>query len=131
MKRVVAVAIVLSLSGLISVARADDKKGPTGTWTWEAPGQNGQTRKVTLKLKVEGDKVTGSMPGRNNQETKIDDGTFKDGTIKFTVTRERNGNKSVTSYSGKVDGDTLKLTIESERNGEKQKRDVEAKRSGD
>jgi hypothetical protein len=128
MKRIVAVAIVLSLSGLMGVARADDKKGPTGTWKWEIE-RNGNKVPVTLKLKAEGDKLTGSMPGRNNQETKIEDGTFKDGAVTFKVTRERNGNKTVTKYTGKIDGDTMKLKIE--REGGNQPTEVEAKRSGD
>jgi hypothetical protein len=130
---VIAAAVVLGLSGLVGIARADDKKknDATGTWTWEAPGQGGQTRKVTLKLKVEGDKLTGSMPGRNNQETKIEDGTFKDGAVSFKITRERNGNKTTTTYTGKVEGDVLKMKAETERDGQKQSRDIEAKRSGD
>lgn len=132
MKRLVAVAIVLSITGLVGVAQADDKKNdPTGTWTWEVERQ-GNKIKQTLKLKAEGEKLTGSMPGRNNQETKIDDGgTFKDGKVAFSITRERQGNKFVTKYSGKVDGDTLKLKAEREVNGETRSNDIEAKRSKD
>ena len=127
MKRLVAVAIVLSLSGLAGVARAEDKKDASGTWKWEVERQ-GQKREVTLKLKVEGDKLTGTMPGRQNTETKIEDGTYKDGTVSFKVTRERDGNKVVIKYTGKVEGDTLKLKVEPEGG---QARDIEAKRAKD
>jgi len=131
MRQVITIAIVLGLSGMVGVARADDKKNsPTGTWKWEVE-RNGQKIAQTLKLKADGEKLTGSMPGRQNQETMIEDGTFKDGKVSFKITRERNGNKFTTSYTGTVEGDTLKLKAESERNGQKQTRDIEAKRSGD
>ena len=61
-------------------------------------------------------------------ETKIEDATVKDGKVSFTVTRERNGNKIVQKFSGKLEGDTLKLKIE--REGQ-EAREVEAKRAAD
>jgi hypothetical protein len=117
-----AVAIVSLV--LVDTATAAD---PTGTWKWSVTF-NDQTREQTLKLKLEGDKLTGSMVGRNNQETAIGDATFKDDTVSFTVTRERDGNKFVTKYTGKVEGDTIKGKSESERNGQKQEREWNAKR---
>jgi hypothetical protein len=128
MRRVLPAVVVVLIAGLLGVARAEDKANPTGTWTWTVKTNNGE-RTVTLKLKLDGDKLTGTMPGRNNQETKIEDGSFKDGEVSFKVTRERNGQKSTTAYKGKITGDTLKGTIESERNGEKQTREFEAKRT--
>jgi hypothetical protein len=112
------------------MARAADKPDPNGTWKWTVE-MNGQKRDVTLKLKLEKDKLTGTMPGRNNQETAIEDGTFKDGEISFSVTRDRMGTKVKTKYTGKIDGDTLKGKMEFERNGEKMTREFEAQRSKD
>jgi hypothetical protein len=111
-------------------AQADDKKNdPTGTWTWTVPGRDGQTRTATLKLKLEGEKLTGSMSGRNNSETAIEDATIKGEDISFKVTREgQNGNKMTTKYAGKISGDSIKGKMEFERNGESQSRDWEAKR---
>ena len=86
---------------------------------------------MTLKLKLDGDKLTGAMVGQNGQETAIEDGQFKDGEVSFKVTRERQGNKITTKYAGKVSGDTIKGKIESERNGQPQSRDWEAKRAKD
>jgi hypothetical protein len=88
-----------------------------------------QKREQTLKLKYEGGKLSGALLGRNDMETKIEDASFKDGLIKFTVTRERGDMKFVTKYSGKLMGDTIKGTIESERGGETRKQEWEAKRS--
>ena len=112
------------------VARAaDDKKSPLeGTWKWTVQGQNNQSFEQTMKLKMEGEKVTGVIIGRNNTETKIDDATFKDGVLAFSVTRERNGNKFTSKYNGKVEGDTIKGKIETERDGQTNSRDWEAKR---
>ncbi|MBS0201838.1 MAG: hypothetical protein JSS49_03000 [Planctomycetes bacterium] len=117
----------LAVLGLVSQVQAADKPDPTGTWKWSVKF-NDQDREFTLKLKLDGDKLTGSMPGRNNTETNIEDATFKDGEIKFSVTRERNNNKFTTKYTGKLEGDTIKGKTESERNGQTQSRDWEAKR---
>jgi len=130
MKRFVFAAVVVVLAGQIGMARAADKPDPNGTWKWTVE-MNGQKRENTLKLKLDGDKLTGSMPGRNNQDTAIEDGKFKDGEVSFSVTRERNGQKFTQKYTGKIDGDTLKGKIEFERNGEKMTREFEAKRSKD
>ncbi|MEO2089072.1 MAG: hypothetical protein ABGY75_06195 [Gemmataceae bacterium] len=123
MRTLLAIGLVGLLAGFAGAA--DKKNDPTGTWKWETE-RNGMKRTSTLKLKLDGDKLTGSIPGRQNMETKIEDGTFKDGEVAFTVTREMNGNKIVTKYKGKVDGDTMKLTIE--REGGQGKQEVEAKK---
>jgi hypothetical protein len=126
MRKMVTAAVVMALIGLVAAARAADKPNPTGTWKWSVTFNN-QTRDLTLKLKLEGDKLTGAMV-RGDQETAIEDATFKDGEIAFKVTRERNGQKFTSKYSGKLDGDTIKGKIESERNGQTRSRDWEAKR---
>ena len=117
-----------------AVVQAQDKKAdPTGTWTWTTPGRNGgPDRKSTLKLKVEGDKLTGTLaaPGRGGQsnDSAIADGKLKGDEISFTVTREFGGNKITAKYNGKISGDSIKGKIETERNGQTNSRDWEAKR---
>lgn len=112
------------------IARGEDKAADaTGTWKWSFTTQNGQTRETTLKLKQDGDKLTGTITGRNNQENKIEDGMVKDGEVSFKVTREFNGNTFVIKYHGKLSGDSIKGKSEFERNGETQSRDWEAKRA--
>ncbi len=126
MRTLLAIGMVGLLAGFAGAA--DEKKNdPTGTWKWEA-GMGDMKRTVTLKLKLDKDKLTGSMPGRNNMETEISDGTFKDGEVAFSVTRERQGTKVTTKYKGKVDGDTLKMTGETEVDGQKREQKIEAKR---
>ncbi len=130
MRRFFAAALVVTLAGSVGALRADDKANPNGTWKWTAMRGN-QARESTLKLKLDGDKLTGAMIGQNGQETPIEDGQFKGGEVSFKVTRERQGNKITTKYTGKVSGDTIKGKIESERNGQPQSRDWEAKRAKD
>ena len=131
MRALALAAFVLGSVGLAGAAAAQGKDDPTGTWKWETMFKD-QKREQTLKLKLEGDKLTGTMPGRKEgQETKIEDGKFKDGELSFTVTRERGDQKFVTKYKGKLTGDTIKGTIESSFEGKDQKRDWEAKRVKD
>ena len=128
MKRFVAAALVLALAGLASMAQAEDKPNPTGTWKWTV-NFGGEEREITLKLKLDGEKLTGTITGRDDKETAIEDGKYKDGEVSFKVTRERDGNKFTIKYSGKVTGDTLKGKSEFEINGEARSRDFEAKRA--
>lgn len=120
-----AVCLLLTLAATVN---AEDKKAdPTGTWKWSFTGQNGQTRETTLKLKLEGDKLTGTVSGRNN-DTAIENAKIKGDEISFSVTREFNGNKMTAKYNGKLSGDSIKGKIETEREGETRSRDWEAKR---
>jgi hypothetical protein len=128
MNRFLMTALVLGSASLVAVARAEDKPNPTGTWKWSVTFGD-QTREMTLKLKLDGDKLTGSMVGRNNQEIPIEDAKYADGEISFKVVRERNGMKFTTMYKGKVSGDTIKGKSSFERDGQTQERDWEAKRA--
>ena len=86
---------------------------PTGTWKWTATNpNNNQSRDVILKLKLDGETLSGSVPGPNNSQINIENATFKDGKVAFTVTRERNNEKVTQKFSGKLDGDTITGTIE-------------------
>ncbi len=98
----------------------------TGTWKWTVE-RNGQTIEQTLKLKQDGEKLTGTI-SRQDNETAIEEGKVSGDTVTFKVTREFNGNKIVFSYEGKLKDDAIKGTTKFERNGEAQSRDWEAKR---
>lgn len=127
MKKYAAAAFLV---GLFGIAYAAD---PTGTWTWKTKfGKDGKEAEQTLKLKLEGDKLTGILSGGRGGkgDTKIEDGTFKNDEISFTVTREFKDMKFVTKYSGKVTDDTIKGETVSERDGKEIKREWEAKRAG-
>jgi len=124
MKHLVTVALALAFVGFVSTARAADD--PTGTWKWSVTFGD-KTIDASLKLKLEGDKLTGAYVGRN-METPIENASFKDGKVSFTVTREFGGNKFTTKYDGTLSGDTITGKSEFERDGQKQSRDWIAKR---
>jgi hypothetical protein len=128
MRRLTLVAAAVALVGLAAAARAEDKANPTGTWKWTV-NFGGNERELAVKLKLDGGKLTGNFVGADGKETPIEDGKYKDGEVSFKITRERDGNKFVIKFSGKVSGDTIKGKSEFDRNGETQSRDWEAKRS--
>ncbi len=102
LKRAVVVAAVIAVAGSAAWAAED----PSGTWKWSVE-RNGQKFESTLKLKLEGEKLSGTITGRNNTESAVEEATFKDNEVKFSVSRERNGQKTTTKYSGKLAGDTI------------------------
>jgi hypothetical protein len=126
MKRVAAVVCVLAVVGL---ARAEEKPNPTGTWKYTAD-VNGQSIDVTIKLKLDGDKLTGTV-GVADTETKIEDAKYKDGEVSFTAKPEFNGNKVTIKYKGTIKGDTFKGKREIDRDGQTMTREFEAKRAKD
>jgi hypothetical protein len=123
MNRFVTAAALLAGVGIVSVALGAED--PTGTWTSSVMlGKKSQD--VTIKLKLEGDKLTGTVGGRG--EAAISDGTFKDDKVSFSVTSERKGQKLTQKYTGTVSGDTIKGKIETDRGGKSRSTDWEAKR---
>ena len=100
----------------------------TGTWKWSVE-RNGQTFATTLKLKQAGEKLTGTITGRQGSETEIEEGKVVGDTVSFKVTREFNGNKIVMGYEGKLSGDTIKGKAEVHRGDDTMTRDWEAKRA--
>ena len=125
---------VLSLT--VAEVRAADKV--TGTWSWAQqrrggaggaePAADAPVRKTTLKLKADGEKLTGTiaqpMGGRGGgggaapAPVEISDGKVKGDEVSFSVKREFNGNAMVMKYNGKVEGDKITGKIEAPgRNG--------------
>ncbi|QEL20861.1 lipocalin/fatty acid-binding family protein [Limnoglobus roseus] len=118
-------ALVLGLTGLV---HADDKKtDPTGTWKWTVE-RNGQKTERSVKLELKDGKLTGTSPTPDGKETKLEDGTFKDGDVTFTIHRENNGQKMTIKYKGKIEGDSFKGTAEVDAGGETRKVEFDAKR---
>jgi hypothetical protein len=118
------------LGGLTASVGAEDKAASaSGTWKGTLMRPDGQTNEFTLKLKQDGNKLTGvHIGGPNNQEGPINEGTIKDGTLSFNVTRERDGQKITLKYGGKLAGDAIKGKIDVNFNGQEFTLDWEAKR---
>jgi hypothetical protein len=125
MKRLIALAVIVAVIGVARIATAADA---TGTWKWTTTF-NGQSRESTLKLKQEGDKLSGVyVGGQSNTETPIEDAKISGDTVSFKVTRERNGQKFTTKYSGALKDDTITGKSERERDGQTQSSEWVAKR---
>ena len=126
------IAVALGIGG--SDARAQ-KADPSGTWTWTLPARPNSTqlRKITLVVKVKGDKVTGTLshlgPRGDTVSEDIQDGKIKGSTLSFHVSREQHGDTIVTNYKMKIAADALTGTSEFVRNGDQQSVPVLFKRT--
>ena len=95
----------------------------SGKWTFEQAGRQGGTpRQVTITLKADGAKLTGSVPGMGRggadvPPSDITDGKVEGNKVSFSVTREFNGNKITQEYKGTVAGSDLKLNVTGGRGG--------------
>lgn len=117
--------ILAGLTATVAVWAAD----ASGKWTAEMPGRDGNPMTMTMNLKADGDKLTGTVSGRRG-ETPISDGKVEGDTVSFDVVREFNGNKMTTNYTGKLDGDTIHFTIKMQGGmGDGQERKLDAKRA--
>jgi hypothetical protein len=123
--------LLASLLSAPTALLADHHEGgdPTGTWTWTRPGRDGNEVTSTLKLKADGDKLTGKISGWNNTENDISNGKVKGNEISFDVAREFNGNSMTIQYAGKIEGDSLTGDITVSRDGQERTREWTAKRA--
>src|SRR3954469_11724274 len=125
MKRHAIAMAVLALIAFVGVVSAVED--PTGTWK-STMMLGKKTQEVTIKLKLEGDKLTGTIGGgQANREAAISNGTFKDDKFSFSVIREQKGEKLTQKYTGTVGGDTIKGKVNTERGGKSRSTDWEAK----
>src|SRR6266705_1250303 len=107
-----------------------------GTWKWTFTMPDGGLVTPRLKLKRDGDQLTGTsrfqagietpitlkqegakLTGktrtrRAGTDTEIQHGKFKDGEISFQVERKRDGEKFVSRYYGKISGDKIQGKME-------------------
>jgi hypothetical protein len=126
MKRLASAMAFSAIFTLVSAVSAVEN--PAGNWKSTIMlGKKSQD--VTIKLKLEGDKLTGTVGGgQGNREAAISDGTFKDDKVSFSVVREQKGEKLTQKYTGTVSGDSIKGKIETERGGKSRSTDWEATR---
>ncbi|MCC6538985.1 MAG: hypothetical protein IT162_15630 [Bryobacterales bacterium] len=93
----------------------------SGKWTAQVPGRNGQSRDVTITLKADGGKLTGTMDdGRASNA--ITDGSVDGGAVTFSVETQR-GKRT---YKGTMSGDN---EIKFKREGGQNAQEFTAKRA--
>jgi hypothetical protein len=98
--------LVWALAGATVLLAAD----PTGTWTGDQPGPNGNTYPITFKLKVDGEKLTGTMGG-DQFEQPIQNGEVHGDDIAFTVHLDF-GDGIDLKYTGKVGADKIDFKVQ-------------------
>jgi hypothetical protein len=100
----------------------------SGNWNTALILNDGNRIEGMLKLKQDGDKLTGAAV-RNESETPIQDGKIAGDEISFNVIRERDGRKVTAKYKGKITGDSVKGKVESDWSGDWQTLDWEGTRA--
>ena len=108
--------LFLSIGVLLAVTSFVLAADLNGKWVAQVPGRDGQTRETTFNFKVEGEKLTGTVSGRQG-DNPISDGKISGDTITFTVTASAQGNEVKFVYQGKVTGDEIKFTRTREGGG--------------
>jgi len=97
---------VIALAAATLLLAAD----PTGTWTGDQPGPNGNTYPITFKLKVDAGKLTGTMGGEQFEQP-IQNAEIHGDDISFTVHLDFGGGIDL-KYTGKVAADKIDFKVQ-------------------
>jgi hypothetical protein len=104
------VVCVFALASLALAQSAD------GKWTAEITTQRG-TQNMTITLKAEGGKLTGSVAGGRGGEIAIEEGTIQGNTLKFKQKQQGRGGEQILSYTGTLKGDEIAFSRQVEGQG--------------
>ncbi len=99
------VSLVCTLTPVASAAEID------GKWKAEYTGRDGETRTTTFSFKADGEKLTGTVSGRQG-DTAISEGKISGDEISFAVVRTFQGEERKIQYKGKIAGDEIKMTVQ-------------------
>lgn len=102
--------LALSLAALSLVVVA--QSGPAGKWTGETQGRQGP-QTITLELKVDAGKLTGTMTQGQQPAAEITEGKIVDPTtisFKRSLQGRGGGGPIEIEYTGKIKGDEMTLT---------------------
>jgi hypothetical protein len=134
-KRFALVLLILFFCATLLASSSDKpelKVDVTGTWKWTMQRQNGGGREVTMTLKQDGEKLTGTVSGMGfGGDADIQEGSIKDGDITFKIIRSRGGMEITTTYTGRFFGDTIKGKMDTDMRGNKIPHEWEAHRVKD
>lgn len=96
--------------GLIAIAAAAAGRDVTGEWK----GALGEGREVTLKLKADGGKVSGTMTDAEGTPRQITRGTIEGDKMDLTVASEWQGQPVTLRLEGTVEENEMRLAVRSE-----------------
>ena len=99
-----------------------------GTWKWTSSFGK-RTGEATLRITPEGNRLNGAVFfGESGRSVPVENLTFRDGSLSFTMTYEGKKGKYVNRFEGKVSGDTIQGKMTFDVGGRAHTRDWEAKR---
>ena len=105
MKRTIPTLLVfVCVFGAFVVAQAID-----GKWSGEVQGGRGP-QQITLTLKADGGKLTGTASGGRGGDVPIADGTIEKTAIKFKTTQQGRGGEITFNWNGTLKGDELAMS---------------------
>ena len=80
-----------------------------GKWAGEVQGGRGP-QPVTLTLKADGDKLTGTVVGGRGGEAPIQEGTISGTALKFKSQQQGRGGQVTFNWSGTLKGDEIAMS---------------------
>jgi len=95
---------------LLSLVTALTAADAAGTWKGDLATDDG-SRELTFELKVDGEKLTGTVVGLLDRSLDLDEGKVDGSTITFSVVSEMEGNAVKLVYRGEVSGDEISFTM--------------------
>jgi hypothetical protein len=125
MKAILSATLLLGLCGLAGAQ--GDKVDPVGTWKCEYE-IGGQQLTATLTIKMNGDKLAGTMSWPDQKDEKLKDVKLKESTLTFSAVRKFMGNEFPLDFTLTIEGDKFKGKSAVEFGGQKQEYDIEGKR---
>ena len=130
-----AVALAVTVWPLSEAAAAEKSAvNPTGSWKVTYGEKSQSTFVPTLKLALQGDKLTGTLTRRHNPqaiEMRLEDPKLKGSEISFRVTIppvSGNGPSATRKFQGTISGDSITGKVQLEWAGETHPSDWGAKR---
>ena len=113
--RVRMMAAVLVLAAMVGLSA---QAGLAGNWAFVMDSQMGQVT-ATVTFKLDGEKVSGDMKLPDGRVWPMTEASFKDGVVKFVVTRQRpDGSAMAYHMSGKLAGDDTTGTATADMGGQ-------------
>lgn len=124
--------VAVFLLSLVLAGRAADAKAeaadPIGTWKWGYAVGPDSVFEAEIRLRLVDTKLAGVAVGPDRKELPLEKIEFKDGRLRFEVTREVGGKRFKTYYEGTITGDQITGKASSSPKKSKQSRDWEAVR---
>jgi hypothetical protein len=89
--------------GALALAQVD------GKWAGEFQGGRGP-QMVTMTLKADGGKLSGSVTGGRGGDVPVEEGTFANNALKFKTHQMGRGGQVTVNWSGTLKGDEIAMS---------------------